>query len=113
VIQQAVLTCSATDALAKPHIRAKVNARIDDDGMIRVVIEWVDVENERVVGEPKLHEEFRFSPERGAAGACYVSRAAWTQGEERGGTFWLDEHGKRHFILRAEAGEFDMTGEKA
>ena len=43
-----------------PSIRAKISAKLDADGLIHVVVEWIDVaDGEQPTGEVKLREEVR------------------------------------------------------
>lgn len=88
------------------NVRAKVTPTLIDAG-IRVIIEWVNVENEQV-GEVLGTEEFSIAINR--MGSSYVSRIAVEQASELPATFWIDERGKRHFSLLAEAGVVGVTG---
>jgi hypothetical protein len=90
-------------------LRAKISPKLADDGsLIHLKVEWVEVVDNQIVGEPKAVEEFQISS--GHDGCAYVSRACFEKGEMLPGTFWLDEAGHRHFYLTGEAAEIGSVG---
>ena len=113
-------------------LRAKINARLID-GMIRLTVDWVRVSESEVPGETQFTEEFQVPVDRNVS---YFSKVAIPEAitaklepnnvltsEDtitlklelpiKGGTFWVDEGGKRHFIVDADSAVFGLTGESA
>jgi hypothetical protein len=88
-------------------VRAKISVRLEENGLVRVSVCWVEVEDNQV-GECKLLEEFALSANR--PDCAYVSRAVFSEGIAEPGTFWIDEKGARHFYMKAEAGAIALIG---
>ena len=76
-------------------------------GTVHLLIEWVDMlEGEQIVSV-LFSEEFAVRPEK--AGAAYVSRCEFENGNKRDGSFWVDRHGLRHFGMSADPGQLGMV----
>lgn len=90
-------------------VRAKITPTLEADGMLQVQIDWVRVEG-GVPGEVLSSESFRVSPAR--AGCAYFSRAVAPASAVSEGTFWLDEDGRRHFLLDARPAALSATGKE-
>lgn len=84
----------------------KVTPRLDGD-CVHVLLEWVRIADERVA-EVVHTEEFRIAHHR--VGCAYVSAVRIAEAVVQPGSFWLDELGLRHFVVKAEVGAFNMTG---
>jgi len=87
-------------------LRTRVSAELVD-GLIRVTVGWVEVENGRP-GAELFTETFAISPDR--AGCSYFSRVVFDKGEVLPGTFWVDEAGNRHFVMAADPGLVGLIG---
>jgi hypothetical protein len=94
-------------------IRGKLTPSVDAAGVVKILIEWVNVlDGETVAGPPLAVEEFQVGPAR-LGKVSYVTKAEFSEGTLRQGTFWLDEAGNRHFVIDADAGALDMVASGA
>ncbi len=86
-------------------IRAKLSVAFEPDGSILIQMDWVDVRDEKLV-KTLATEKVRMN----RSGPSYISRTVFAEGSFLPGTFWVDEAGKRHFIMEAEAGVIPLVG---
>lgn len=90
-------------------IRARISSKADNDGFVNTTIEWMRVVDNQIIGAPLETEEFRMSMHRSAS-CSYVSRVVSQEADVTPGTFWIDEEGRRHFFVKADAGELHKIG---
>lgn len=89
-------------------IRLKITPRFTDAG-VRLLLEWVDIAEGELIAGVVASEEFELKQAR--EGCAYVTRGSFEEGTFLPGTFWIDEAGRRHFVLDAEAGHVGLFGE--
>jgi hypothetical protein len=90
-------------------IRLKITPRFTEDG-VQLALEWVEIVNESIFRTVAV-EEFAIAARR--EGCAYVTRGSFDVGQMMPGTFWIDEAGRRHFVIEAEAGLVGLTGSQA
>ncbi len=90
-------------------LRLKLTPRTDGD-VTHLKLEWVNVDGEQI-GETMFAEEFRIGKNR--EGCAYISRVEFIDAQVLPGTFWLDEAGRRHFRVDADAGQLTAFGQAA
>jgi hypothetical protein len=90
-------------------IRAKITPRFAEDS-VTLVVEWVEILEGEQVGKTLVREEFSIARRR--EGCSYVTRGGFDEGRMQPGTFWIDEEGRRHFVVQAEAGVVGLIGKE-
>lgn len=91
-------------------IRCKITPRFTEAGFV-ITVEWVDIAEGEVITRTIGTEEFAITSAR--EGCAYVTRGGFDEGRMQPGTFWIDEAGRRHFVMDVEAGAIGLTGEMA
>lgn len=94
-------------------IRCKITPKFTESGDgtpgVYLLMEWVEVVDEQIVGVIRS-EEFELKQNR--EGCSYITRGGMDQGHFLPGTFWVDEQGHRHFVMQAEPGAVGLFGEE-
>ncbi len=88
-------------------IRAKITPTIKEEG-VHFLIEWVKIEEGERPGEVVAKEEFFVGNSK--QGSSYFSKIGVHDCEQLGGTFFIDESGKRHFVALIDPAALGLTG---